>query len=129
MIIRTLDGVKCFSQLAVITPLLVATTQRLPRRAMDSTRPSPGTIWPGDTPINRLGPSRRAIPFSTSRTLHRLVPVGSVPLRATARTAGGIVLASATIAGCWIGGGSGRTAELEVTSFGCAADGTGGGAA
>src|SRR5207253_6835406 len=66
---------------AVITPLLVATTQRLPRRTMDSTRPSPGTIWPGDTPIR---PDRQSVVEGTSGDLgtrHGLVKHASVAQR------------------------------------------------
>src|SRR6186713_1906136 len=49
-------------------PLFVATIQRPPRRAIDWTRPAPGTRSPVDTPIIPLGPCKIALPFITSRT-------------------------------------------------------------
>ena len=46
-----------------ITPLGVSTAQVLPRRSIDSTRPTPGRLEPGPTSYRRLlRPSTRATP-------------------------------------------------------------------
>src|SRR3982751_638700 len=55
-------------QRAPITPLLVATIQRPPWRAIDWTRPTPGTRSPRDTRITPRGPCKIALPPTTSRT-------------------------------------------------------------
>src|SRR5436305_14618805 len=55
-------------QRAPITPLLVATIQRPPWRAIDWTRPTPGTRSPRDTRITPRGPCKIALPLMTSRT-------------------------------------------------------------
>ena len=51
-----------------IVPLVVATTHLPPRRTIASTRPAPGTASPGDTVINPSGPSKIAVPSTTSHT-------------------------------------------------------------
>src|SRR5215204_5932341 len=65
----------------VITPLLVATTHRPPRWTIDSTRPTPGTTSPLETPIIPFGPAKIAMPSKTSLTAQfsiRLICVGAV---------------------------------------------------
>src|SRR5215207_5740796 len=46
--------------------LLVTTDHFPPRRTIDSTRPKPGTTSPLNTPISPLGPSKIAVPSTTS---------------------------------------------------------------
>src|SRR5215208_5537382 len=55
-------------QRALIAPLFVATVQRPPCRAIDWTRPTPGTRSPVETPIKPAGPCKIALPLTTSRT-------------------------------------------------------------
>ena len=55
-------------QRALITPLFVATVHRPPCRAIDWTRPTPGTRSPVETPIIPAGPCKIALPLITSRT-------------------------------------------------------------
>ena len=65
------------TQRAVITPLLVATVQRPPWRAMECTRPTPGMRSPVETPMMPLGPFSIAVPLMTSRTTHSVTFLGS----------------------------------------------------
>src|SRR5262245_24125133 len=51
----------------LITPLLVATTHRPPRREVDSTRPRPRTTSPRET--IPLGPANIAAPYDVSELL------------------------------------------------------------
>jgi hypothetical protein len=57
------------TQFIVISPLLVATIQRLPQRTMESTRPTPGIVSPTDTFRMPPGPFKTAVPPKTSRTV------------------------------------------------------------
>src|SRR5258707_9100287 len=59
-------------------PLLVATSQRLPQRTMDSILPTPGTVSPGAALRTPPGPSRTAVPLVTSRTVQPAMVVGLV---------------------------------------------------
>src|SRR5262245_34353091 len=59
-------------------PLLVATSQRLPQRTMDSTLPTPGTVPPGVTLQIPFGPSKTAVPLVTSRSVQPAMVVGLV---------------------------------------------------
>ena len=65
------------TQRAVITPLLVATVQRPPWRAMECTRPTPGMRSPVETPMMPLGPFSIAVPLITSRTTHSVTFLAS----------------------------------------------------
>jgi len=95
----------------MIRPLLVATTQRLPCRAMDSTRPMPGTVCPRETPITPPGPSRRAVPLSTSRIFHCRKTGGS--RRTSAEAGDGDTFGVTAGAERWTGGATG-TAESDA---------------
>src|SRR5215208_6188276 len=90
-------------------PLFVATIQRPPRRAIDWTRPAPGTRSPVDTPISPLGPCKIALPFITSRTTQSVIFFASTGARgfsgrlaagdcAEAWTTPGVVLGVALLA-------------------------------
>src|SRR5215475_9926215 len=59
-------------------PLLVATSQRLPQRTMDSTLPTPGTVSPCVTLQTPFGPCRTAVPLLTSRSVQPGMVVGLV---------------------------------------------------
>jgi hypothetical protein len=61
-----------------IRPWLVATIQRSPQRRIESTLPTPGTVSPRLTLQMPLGPSKIAIPFATSRSVHPSIVVGRV---------------------------------------------------
>jgi hypothetical protein len=61
-----------------IRPRLVATIQRSPQRRIESILPTPGTMSPRLTLQMPLGPSRIAIPFVTSRSVHPSIVVGLV---------------------------------------------------
>src|SRR5438093_636132 len=61
-----------------IRPLLVATTNRLPQRTIESTRPIPGTICPGVTFQTPFGPSITAVPLTTSRSVQPSMVIGLV---------------------------------------------------
>jgi hypothetical protein len=61
-----------------ISPRLVATIQRSPQRRIESTLPTPGTVSPRLTLQMPLGPSKIAIPFVTSRSVHPSIVVGRV---------------------------------------------------
>ncbi len=61
-----------------IKPLLVATTNRLPQRTIESTRPTPGTVCPGVTFQTPFGPSITAVPLTTSRSVQPSMVVGLV---------------------------------------------------
>src|SRR5262249_55305554 len=61
-----------------IKPRLVATTNRLPQRTMESTRPIPGTVCPGVTFQTPFGPSITAVPLTTSRSVQPSMVVGLV---------------------------------------------------
>jgi len=61
-----------------IRPPLVATSQRLPHRTMDSTFPAPGTVSPRVTLQTPLGPSTTAVPLLTSRSVQPAMVVGLV---------------------------------------------------
>jgi hypothetical protein len=61
-----------------IKPLLVPTTKRLPQRTIESTLPTPGTVWPGVTFQTPFGPSITATPFTTSRSVQPSIVVGLV---------------------------------------------------
>src|SRR5215475_3151565 len=60
----------------VIRPLLVATIQRLPQRTIESILPKPGTVLPRVTFRVPLGPSRTAVPPTTSWTFQPGMVVG-----------------------------------------------------
>jgi hypothetical protein len=62
----------------VITPLLVATIQRLPQRTIESILPKPGTELPRVTFKVPLGPSNTTDPPTTSRTVQPGMVVGRV---------------------------------------------------
>ena len=62
----------------VIRPLLVATIQRLPQRTIESTRPSCGTVLPAAALKIPFGPSKTAVPLTTSRTVQPSMVVGRV---------------------------------------------------
>jgi hypothetical protein len=59
-------------------PLLVATIQRLPQRTIESTFPNPGTVSPLVARHCPLGPSKTAVPPTTSRTVHPSMVLGFV---------------------------------------------------
>jgi hypothetical protein len=59
-------------------PLLVATIQRLPHRTIESTFPNPGTVSPLVARHCPLGPSKTAVPPTTSRTVQPSMVVGLV---------------------------------------------------
>src|ERR1700704_3837783 len=59
-------------------PLLVATSQRLPQRTMESILPTPGTVSPGAALRTPPGPSKTAVPLATSRTVQPAMVVGLV---------------------------------------------------
>ena len=61
-----------------IRPLLVTTIQRWPQRTIDSTPPTPGKISPRFTLQTPLGPSKMAVPPTTSRTIQPSIVVGLV---------------------------------------------------
>src|SRR5215218_1596108 len=65
------------AQRVVISPLFVATIQRPLWRAIDCTRPNPGTTSPAETPTTPLGPCKIAVPFITSRTTQPAIFFGS----------------------------------------------------
>src|SRR5215831_16341299 len=69
--LRVLYGVE-------IKPRLVATTNRLPQRTIESTRPIPGTVCPGVTFQTPFGPSITAVPLTTSRSVQPSMVVGLV---------------------------------------------------
>src|SRR5271166_3227337 len=62
----------------VIRPLLVATTQRSPQRTIESIVPTPGTVSPRTTSQMPLGPTKTALPSTTSRTVQPSIVVGLV---------------------------------------------------
>src|ERR1700704_1618896 len=59
-------------------PLLVATSQRLPQRTMESILPTPGTVSPGAALRTPPGPSKTAVPLVTSRTVQPAMVAGLV---------------------------------------------------
>ena len=59
-------------------PLLVATIQRLPQRTIESTFPNPGTVSPLVARHCPLGPSKTAVPPTTSRTVQPSMVLGFV---------------------------------------------------
>lgn len=72
---RVLGSVALY--LAVMTPVFVATIQRPPWRAIDWTRPAPGTTSPTETSITPLRPCSIATPSITSRTVQSAILLGS----------------------------------------------------
>src|ERR1700704_5446229 len=66
-----------------ISPLAVATIQRLPQRTMESIRPIPGTVSPRAAVRTPSGPSRTAVPPRTSRTVQPSIVVGLVSATGT----------------------------------------------
>jgi hypothetical protein len=61
-----------------IRPLLVATIQRLPQRTIESTFPNPGTVSPLVALNIPSGPSKTAVPPTTSRTIQPSIVLGRV---------------------------------------------------
>src|SRR3981189_3367014 len=61
-----------------MSPLLVATSQWLPQRTMDSILPTPGTVSPGAALRTPPGPSKTALPLVTSRSVQPAMVVGLV---------------------------------------------------
>jgi hypothetical protein len=59
-------------------PLLVATIQWLPQRTIESTLPTPGTVSPRVALQIPPGPSKTAVPPTTSRTVQPSIVVGFV---------------------------------------------------
>ena len=62
----------------MIRPRLVATIQRLPQRTIESILPKPGAALPRVTFKVPLGPSKTAVPPTTSRTAQPGMVVGRV---------------------------------------------------
>jgi hypothetical protein len=90
-------------------PLLVATIQRLPQRTIESTLPSPGTVSPLVAFNIPLGPSKVAVPPTTSRTLQPSMVLGLVS--GTGVSWGGLL-------SCWVdtAGGASNVAFCFVAN-------------
>jgi hypothetical protein len=59
-------------------PLLVATIQRLPQRTIEPISPTPGTVSPRFAVQIPPGPSKTAVPPTTSRTVQPSIVIGFV---------------------------------------------------
>src|SRR6266850_1413973 len=66
-----------------ISPLAVATIQRLPQRTIESIRPIPGIVSPRAAVRTPSGPSRTTVPPRTSRTVQPSIVVGLVSATGT----------------------------------------------
>src|SRR5712671_5992710 len=66
-----------------ISPLAVATIQRLPQRTIETIRPIPGTVSPRAAVRSPSGPSRTTVPPRTSSTVQPSMVVGRVSGDAT----------------------------------------------
>jgi len=75
-----------------ISPLPVATIQRLPQRTMESMRPIPGTVSPRAAVRTPSGPSRTTVPPRTSSTVQPSIVVGLVSGAAIIGSRGAIVV-------------------------------------
>jgi hypothetical protein len=102
-----------------ISPLAVATIQRLPQRTIESIRPIPGTVSPRAAVRTPSGPSRTTVPPRTSSTVQPSMVVGLVSGAATIGSRAVIVVLA------WVRGG----ALAESTEGRMLPDGLAGGSA
>jgi len=104
-----------------IRPLLVATINRFPQRRIPTTLPTPGTESPRLTLNTPPGPSKTAVPSTTSRSVQPSMVVGLV----SGTGARGICMLGLTAlsivegaGGCAAAGGFGRALAIEADGLG-----------
>src|SRR6266576_2201022 len=93
-------------------------TQPLPRRTIESTRPTPGTVSPGDTLRMPSGPANTAVPPKIARIVHPSMVFCLLSAFDSVDGGPGELFAAAPGARRWTG-----TAGLAELVFCCAADG------